>query len=92
MQELSHAGIHIRDFVHEGNGELWRHAFARPAAHVRWVLIEERAEGGDMLAERARRDPGFLAGFTRLAEGGGVALYARERERDQSAVRSAPPS
>jgi hypothetical protein len=46
MQELSHAGIHIRDFVHEGNGELWRHAFARPAAHVRWVLIEERAEGG----------------------------------------------
>jgi hypothetical protein len=39
------------------------------------MLIEEKAEGGDMLAERARRDPAFLAGFDRACEGGGVALY-----------------
>jgi hypothetical protein len=28
-----------------------------------------------MLFERTRRDPEFLEGFSRVAEGGGVALY-----------------
>jgi hypothetical protein len=81
MQELSHAGFGIRDFLHEGNGDLWAAALHEaPHAHVRWMLVEERAEGGDMLAERARRDPAFLAGFERICEGGGVALYgARDR-------------
>jgi hypothetical protein len=75
MQELSHAGFAIRDFLHEGNGDLWKAALPQPSTHVRWLLIEEKAEGGDMLAERARRDPAFLEGFDRVAEGGGVALY-----------------
>jgi hypothetical protein len=76
MHELSHAGFHIRDFLHEGNGDLWLAALeAAPHRYVRWMLIEEKAEGGDMLAERARRDPAFLAGFDRACEGGGVALY-----------------
>jgi hypothetical protein len=44
---------------------------------VEWILIEERAEGGDVLAVRSRQDPNFLAGFTRVAEGGGTALYRR---------------
>jgi hypothetical protein len=77
MQELSHAGIHIRDFLHEGNGDLWKAALPRPATHVRWMLIEEKAEGGDMLAARARTDSTFLRGFSRVAYGGGVALYHR---------------
>jgi hypothetical protein len=82
MQELSHAGFGIRDFLHEGNGDLWAAALAAdPHRHVGWMLIEERAEGGDMLAQRARRDPAFLSGFDRVCEGGGVALYrARHRE------------
>jgi hypothetical protein len=76
MHELSQEGFHIRDFLHEGNGDLWLAAIAAdPHRHVRWMLIEEKAEGGDMLAERARRDPAFLAGFDRVCEGGGVALY-----------------
>jgi hypothetical protein len=77
MQELSRAGFDIRDFLHEGNGDLWKAALPAPAAHVRWILIEEKAEGGDTLAERARRDPAFLRGFSRAASGGGVALYVR---------------
>jgi hypothetical protein len=42
----------------------------RPERYVRWMLIEEVAEGGDMLAARARENPQFLAAFTRsvLAE------------------------
>jgi hypothetical protein len=79
MQELSHAGIFVRDFLHEGNGDLWKAALPRPAAHVRWILIEEKAEGGDMLAQHARSDPAFLRGFSRAASGGGVALYTRQR-------------
>jgi hypothetical protein len=85
MHELSEAGYGIRDFLHEGNGDIWLAALNGPARYVGWVLIEERAEGGDMLYQRANADPPFLGGFERVCEGGGVALY---RNRDpQSHVR-----
>lgn len=77
MQELSHEGLRISDFLHEGNGEIWAAAFEYPDPHVEWMLVEERAEGGDMLALRARSRPAYLAGYARVAEGGGVALYRR---------------
>jgi len=77
MQELSHDGFRIRDFLHEGNGDIWLSALEYPDAHVEWVLVEEQAEGGDMLAQRARSRPAYLAGYARVAEGGGVALYRR---------------
>jgi hypothetical protein len=77
MQETSRDGFALADFVHEGNGDLWLSARVRPASYVNWVLIEERAEGGDELAARARRDGMFLAGLERVAEGGGVALYRK---------------
>jgi hypothetical protein len=75
MQELSSTGYELRDIQHEGNGALWMAALNGPERYVRWMLIEEVAEGGDMLAARARENPRFLAGFTRVCEGGGVALY-----------------
>ena len=77
MQELSHDGFRIRDFLHEGNGDIWLAALEYPDPHAEWVLIEEQAEGGDMLATRARARPGYLASYARVAEGGGVALYRR---------------
>jgi hypothetical protein len=40
-------------------------------------MIEERAEGGDQLAARARSDSSFLSGFVRAADGGGLVLYRR---------------
>jgi hypothetical protein len=39
------------------------------------VIVEERAEGGDALFRAAERDPKFLDGFERVAEGGGISLY-----------------
>ena len=45
-------------------------------------MIEERAEGGDVLFQAAQRDPHFLDGFERVAEGGGIALYTRAMTRD----------
>jgi hypothetical protein len=77
MQELSRDGFRIRDFLHEGNGDIWLAALEHPDPHVEWLLVEEQAEGGDMLAQRARSRPGYLAGYARVAEGGGVALYRR---------------
>jgi hypothetical protein len=77
VQELSRIGVNVRDVVHEGNGDLWTAALESPRSRVRWILIEEIAEGGDALAARAKADPEFLSGFTRMAEGGGVALYGR---------------
>jgi hypothetical protein len=77
MQEAAWSGLRLSDFLHEGNGDLWKAATTRPFHHVRWVLIEERAEGGDQLAARARTDADFLYGFERVAEGGGMALYRR---------------
>ncbi|MGH9312976.1 MAG: hypothetical protein ACRD1S_07240, partial [Vicinamibacterales bacterium] len=77
MQETSHAGFRIKDYLHEGNGDLWTAALNGPRPHAAWILIEERAEGGDMLAALSRQNPGFLAGYQRVAEGGGIALYRR---------------
>jgi hypothetical protein len=79
MQETSAIGINLRHFVHEGNGDLWIDALATPQRHVGWVLIETLADGGDQLFHRATDDPRWLAGFTRVAEGGGAVLYAKSR-------------
>ncbi|MBI3048289.1 MAG: hypothetical protein HYY76_08240 [Acidobacteria bacterium] len=79
MQELSHAGFEISDFVHEGNGAIWELTMETgPALHTGWMLVEEQAEGGDVLARRIRQAPEFLRGMTRVCEGGGVALYRRD--------------
>jgi hypothetical protein len=78
MQELSNSGFAIADFINEGNGEIWNLALQTgPAPHAGWMLVEEVAEGGDVLAEHVRRDPAFTRGMTRVCEGGGVALYKR---------------
>ncbi len=80
MQELSQAGFRIADFVHEGNGSIWDLALETgPASHVGWMLVEEEAEDGDVLAQRIRRDATFARGMQRVCEGGGVALYKRDR-------------
>jgi hypothetical protein len=79
MQELSRDGFVLRHFVHEGVGELWYEFLEHPARHAEWLLIEERAEGGDLFSARVAADPHYLDGFTRRCEGGGVVLYGREQ-------------
>jgi hypothetical protein len=78
IQETSRHGFNVRDFLHEGNGDIWLAALERPRNYAGWLLIEEKAEGGDMLAKRAREHPDFLAGYSRVCEGAGVALYERQ--------------
>ena len=79
MQELSHEGLAIADFLHEGNGAIWQLAMETgPAPHAGWMLVEEQSEGGDVLAQRVREDPAFTRGMVRVCEGGGVALYRRQ--------------
>jgi len=78
MQELSHEGFRLADFIHEGNGVIWDLALQTgPAPHAGWMLVEEQAEGGDLLALRIRGDAAFTNGMNRVCEGGGVALYKR---------------
>jgi hypothetical protein len=77
MYELSDDGFALRDFLHEGNGDIWLAAIEYPWPHAGWILIEEEARGGDMLAALARENPHFLDGYERTCEGGGVALYRR---------------
>lgn len=78
MQETSRAGFNIRDYVHEGIGQIWTASQSDGARHyVGWVLIEEQAEGGDELFKLREASPAFLDGFKRLCDGGGVALYKR---------------
>lgn len=77
MQELSHDGFVLRHFVHEGIGELWFECLDAPARHVGFVLVEERAEGGDLFTDRLAADPSYFDRFERTCEGGGVALYVR---------------
>jgi hypothetical protein len=78
MQELSHEGINIRNFVHEGNLPYWQEAIESPKGRVGWILVEERAEGGDMLSARVRDSSAFTLGFKRVCADGGVALYKAE--------------
>jgi hypothetical protein len=75
MQEASRSGLAIRDFLHEGNGDIWLAALERPRPFAAWILIEEKAEGGDMLAHIARERPSFLEGYARVCEGAGLVLY-----------------
>ena len=78
MQETSRDGFNLRDFLHEGNGDIWLAALEQPRSYAGWLLIEEKAQGGDMLAKRAREHPDFLSGYSRICEGAGVALYERQ--------------
>jgi hypothetical protein len=78
MQEAAEQGFAIRDFLHEGNGDIWLAALETPRPFADWILIEEKAEGGDMLARIARERPSFLDGYTRLCDGAGMALYKRQ--------------
>jgi hypothetical protein len=81
MQEVSAAGFDIADFLNEGNGVIWEFAMETgPAPHAGWMLVEEVAEGGDLLARRIRDDPRFAAGMRPVCEGGGVTLYKRIRD------------
>ena len=78
MQELSLEGFDIGDFLHEGNGPIWDLALSRgPAPFAGWALIEEVAEGGDLLSQRVKANPKWLTGMERVCEGGNVALYRR---------------
>ena len=77
MQEAARSGFAIRDFLHEGNGDIWLTALVDPRPFAAWLLIEEKAEGGDMLARLSREKPEFLRGYERVCEGAGVALYRR---------------
>jgi hypothetical protein len=77
MQEASAAGFEIRDFLHEGNGDIWLAALEEPRPFAAWILIEEKAEGGDMLARLSHARPRFLDGYQRVCEGAGLALYKR---------------
>ena len=78
LQELSNAGFNLSDFIHEGSGPIWQHAYyGEPSPFVGWVLVEEAAEGGDMLYQKQQSWPGFLAAYDRVCEGGHVALYKR---------------
>jgi hypothetical protein len=77
MQEASASGFRISDYLHEGNGDIWLAALDTPEPYVGWILIEEKAEGGDMLAARARQQPHWLDGYSRVCDGAGLALYRR---------------
>jgi hypothetical protein len=77
MHETARAGFSLRQYIHEGIGQLWRDSLVAAGRHAGWVLIEEEAEGGDVLARVRGTSPAFLAGFARRCEGGGVALYQR---------------
>jgi hypothetical protein len=78
MQELSRIGLGIHDFLHEGNHPMWDEAIANGGAPLAgWMLVEEVAEGGDVIAQQIRANPHFAAGYERVCQGGNVALYRR---------------
>ncbi|HTL46141.1 MAG TPA: hypothetical protein VL262_17520 [Vicinamibacterales bacterium] len=80
MHDLAYAGFDVRDFLHEGNGEIWKAAVGHPQPYVKWIAVEEKAEGGDVLYRQGKLDPRFFAGYECVAQGGNVALYELRRQ------------
>jgi hypothetical protein len=80
MHDLSAEGFNIRDFLHEGNGELWKYAMRTPRPFVEWIVIQEKADR-DEIFRQAQLDPRFLEGYARIASGGGIVLYRRAVRR-----------
>jgi hypothetical protein len=79
MQELSNDGFDLDDFIHEGSGPIWQRAYYfEPSLLAGWVMVEEAAEGGDMLHQKHVASPEFLAAYDRVCEGGNVGLYRRK--------------
>jgi hypothetical protein len=62
------SGFFVPD--NKGNGDLWLAALDGARPFVGRVLIEEKANGGDVLARITRENPRFLDGFSRVSEGG----------------------
>ena len=77
MQETASAGFTLRQYIHEGLGEMWTESLLSPGRHAGWVLIAKQARMRDHLARLEESIPSFLDGFERLCDGGGVTLYRR---------------
>jgi hypothetical protein len=77
MQETAGAGFSLKQYIHEGLGDLWAESLRSPGRHAGWILIAEGSVVRDHLARRQQSVPGFLDGFQRVCEGGGVTLYRR---------------
>jgi hypothetical protein len=74
MQEASRSGLGDPRLLHEGNGDIWLAALEQPRPFAAWLLIEEKAEGGDMLARLSRARPISRRVRTRMRRSG-LALY-----------------
>jgi len=82
MQELSNAGFDLADFIHEGSGPLWQYALhVDPGPFAGWMLVEEAAEGGDVLFQRQQQWAGFMRDYEPVCHGGNVTLYRRTTTR-----------
>jgi hypothetical protein len=77
MQDTSRAGFALRQYIHEGTGQLWQDSLETPDRHAGWLLIDEDNAFRDALIRRRDEVPGFLDGFTRVCDGGGLVLYRR---------------
>ncbi len=78
MQELSHAGINIRDFVHEGTLPYWQEAIEAPRDVSDGFWSRSAPRAATCWPARARASSAFTTGFTRVCADGGVALYKSE--------------
>jgi hypothetical protein len=83
MHETSAARLDIRDFIHEGSGGLWTRALEHPGDYAGWIVIKaDDVQRRDRLLAILKTRAGFVEGFSKVAEGGGVALYRRRETTD----------
>ena len=73
-------GFELRDFLHEGNGDIWLGALERPRPFVGWILIEELCGRRRHAGQARAREPSMAR-----------RVHARGRGRGPRAVSSARP-
>jgi hypothetical protein len=73
------SGLHLREFVATGNGDLWRNALEEPARHVAWVAFRPD-EMGDRVTAALDSEPQLTDNFTLAYAAEGYVLYRRISE------------
>ena len=90
MQETSADGFNLRDYIHEGIGQIWADSLEHPGTARRLGADRGTGRRRRHAGARRREHPDFLAGFDRVCEGGGVALVPTPLKNDTPATARGP--
>lgn len=65
------SGIHLDNYIYEGNGKLWLAALQYPSKHVSMILVNDK----EKVWEKLLSNPDFYNNFTKIYTNGDFSVY-----------------